>query len=248
MIAIYILWLRQIKRYIRTPSRIIGSLGQPILFMLAFGMGFSSLYARSGQGNYIDFIAPGIMAQGIMFTAIFAGVELIFDRQFGFLKETFVAPVSRFEIILGRCLGGATIATIQGVLIFFLTLLMGFRPSHLLYLPLALFIMFLIGLFFTSLGTAIACTMKDFHGFQLIMSYLAMPLFFFSGALFPITNLPYTVQVITNANPLSYGVTALRILLLNSFNSPLLFNSAILIAFSVATLAIASYLFSKIEL
>src|SRR5512138_741882 len=108
--AIYILWLRQLKRYSRSKARIIGSLGQPLLFLVALGFGFGPIYTRAGGGNYIQFLAPGIIAMSILFTAIFSGIEIIWDRQFGFLKETLVAPVSRFSIMLGRTMGGATVA------------------------------------------------------------------------------------------------------------------------------------------
>src|SRR5882762_4869444 len=122
MNTIYILWLRQIKKYFRSRSRIIGSLGQPILFLVAFGFGFGSIYQKAGGGNYIQFLAPGIILMGVLFTAVFSGIELIWDRQFGFLKETMVAPVSRLNIMIGRTLGGATVATLQGLIVFFLAM------------------------------------------------------------------------------------------------------------------------------
>src|SRR6266571_2319648 len=128
MNVIYILWLRQIIRYIRSRSRIVGSLGQPLLFLVALGFGFGPIFQKAGGGNYLEFLGPGVIAQGILFTAIFSGIELIWDRQFGFLKETLVAPVSRLNIMLGKTLGSATIATLQGIIIFGLTLLVGFRP------------------------------------------------------------------------------------------------------------------------
>lgn len=118
MQTIYILWLRQIKKYLRTRSRIVGSLAQPILFLIAFGFGFGSIYQRAGDGNYIQFLAPGIILMSVLFTAVFSGIDLIWDRQFGFLKETLVAPVTRLEIMLGKTLGGATVATIQGIIVF----------------------------------------------------------------------------------------------------------------------------------
>ena len=127
MSAIYILWLRQLKRYIRSRARIIGSLGQPLLFLLALGFGFGPTFAKAGGGNYIQFLAPGIISMGILFTAVFTRIEIIWDRQFGFLKETLVAPVSRLQIVLGRTLGGATVAMIQGTVVFFICLLAGFR-------------------------------------------------------------------------------------------------------------------------
>ena len=122
------MWLRELKRYLRSKSRIIGSLGQPILFLLALGYGLGPVFQKAGQGNYIDFLAPGIVGMSIIFTSIFSGIQVIWDRQFGFLKETMVAPVSRFNIMIGRTLGGATIATIQGVIVLCLALIPGFRP------------------------------------------------------------------------------------------------------------------------
>ncbi len=247
MSTVYILWLRQLKRYIRSRSRIVGSLGQPALFLVALGFGFGPIFQKAGGGNYIDFLAPGVIAQGILFTAIFSGIELIWDRQFGFLKETLVAPVSRFEIMLGRTLGGATIATLQGVIVFVLTLLVGFRPYSWIALIPALLIMFLLALLFTALGTAIASTLEDFQGFQLIMNFLVMPLFFLSGSLFPLNSAPGILKIISEADPLSYGVDALREVLIGTTHFGMLTDITILGALTVLTLSIGSYLFSKIQ-
>ncbi len=247
MTTIYILWLRQLKRYFRSRSRIIGSLGQPALFLLALGFGFGPIFQKAGGGNYIDFLAPGVIAQAILFTAIFSGIELIWDRQFGFLKETLVAPVSRLEIILGRTLGGGTIATIQGIIVLFLTFLVGFRPHNILNLPIVLILMFLIALLFTALGTAIASILEDFQGFQLIMNFLVMPLFFLSGALFPLTSAPPLLHTISSLNPLSYGVDGLRESLIQVGTFGLVLDFSVLGVLTLITLIIGSYLFSKIQ-
>src|SRR3984893_13329347 len=127
MSAIYILWLRQLKRYVRSRPRIVASLGQPLLFLLGLGFGFGPIFQRAGQGNYIQFLAPGVIAMGVLFTSVFSGIELIWDRQFGFLKETLVAPVPRLTIMIGRTLGGATVAVIQGAVVFVVCSLAGFR-------------------------------------------------------------------------------------------------------------------------
>jgi len=248
MSTIYILWLRQIKRYMRSPSRLIGSLGQPILFMVALGFGFSPVFKKAGDGNYMNFLVPGIIAQGIIFTAIFSGIEVVWDRQFGFLKETLVAPVSRIEIMIGRTIGGATIATIQGLLIMAISFVTGFRPANILSVPLAILIMFLTSFLFTALGTAIGSTLEDFHGFQLIMNFLVMPLFFLSGAIFPLKGLPDAIYFLSLFNPLSYGVDGLRTTLAGISHFGIVTDIAVICFFSIIFMSLGSYFFSKIEL
>jgi ABC-2 type transport system permease protein len=248
MSAIYILWLRQLKRYLRSRARIIGSLGQPLLFLLALGFGFGPTFAKAGGGNYIQFLAPGIIAMGILFTAVFSGIEIIWDRQFGFLKETLVAPVSRLQIVMGRALGGATVAMIQGAVVFVICLLVGFRFQSALLLPVALAFMLLIALLFTAIGTAIGSVLEDMQGFQLIMNFLVMPLFFFSNALFPVQDLPKPLQLVIHMNPLTYGVDGIRGAFSNVFVFGLGTDFVVLGALTAILLAIGSYLFSKIQL
>ncbi|PIP15375.1 multidrug ABC transporter permease [Candidatus Roizmanbacteria bacterium CG22_combo_CG10-13_8_21_14_all_35_9] len=247
MRTIYVLWLRQLKRYLRSKSRIIGSLGQPILFLVALGFGFGPIFKKAGGGNYMEFLAPGIIAQGILFTSMFSGTEIIWDRQFGFLKETLVAPVSRLEIMIGRTLGGATIATFQGVIIFILSLFVGFKPTNIFSVIISLVIMFLMSLLFTGLGTAIASTLDDFQGFQLIMNFLVMPMFFLSGALFPLNGLPKTIDVISRLNPLTYGVDGLRTTLTGISHFGLGVDFLVLGLITFLILSLGSYLFSRIE-
>ncbi len=247
MNTIYIMWLRQIKRYLRSKSRIVGSLGQPLLFLLALGYGLGSVFQAAGQGNYFEFLAPGVIGMSIIFTAIFSGIELIWDRQFGFLKETLVAPVSRLNIMIGRTLGGATVATLQGIIVFIVTVLFGFRPANWAFVPVALLVMFLVALLFTALGTAIASLLEDMQGFQLIMNFLVMPLFFLSGALFPIEGLPPVLETLVRFDPLSYGIDAFRALLLNLGHFGLGLDVAVLTIITVAFLGLGSYLFSRIQ-
>ena len=248
MNTIYIMWLRELKKYIRSKSRIVGSLGQPLLFLLALGYGLGSVFQKAGQGNYINFLAPGIIGMGIIFTAIFSGIALIWDRQFGFLKETMVAPVSRFNIMLGRTLGGATIATIQGIVVCLLAIIVGFRPYNWILILPAILIMFLVALLFTALGTGIASQLEDMQGFQLIMNFLVMPLFFLSGSLFPLTGLPTALSIVTKIDPLAYGIDALRILLSNAGHYSLGTDITVLVLITLVFLAAGSYLFSKIQI
>jgi len=173
---------------------------------------------------------------------------LIWDRQFGFLKETLVAPVTRFEIMIGRTLGGATIATVQGIFILALSLIAGFRPHSLTDILSAVGIMFLISLLFTGVGTAIASKLSDFQGFQLVMNFLVLPLFFLSGALFPLKGLPEALNIIARINPLTYGVDALRNVLTHSSYYNLGLDITVLSVLTVVVIGIGSYLFSKIEI
>ncbi|MDD2697025.1 MAG: ABC transporter permease [Candidatus Pacebacteria bacterium] len=247
MNAIYILWLRQLKRHFRSRARMIGSLGQPLLFLVALGFGFGPIYQRAGGGNYIQFLAPGIIAMSILFTAVFTGMEIIWDRQFGFLKETLVAPVSRFHIMAGKTLGGATVATLQGIIVFFLSMLAGFRPEYIVMLPLAFLFMFFISLLFTALGISIASLLEDMQAFPLIMNFIIMPLFFLSGALFPLQGLPKAIGVVASVNPLSYGVDGLRGTLVNGASFGLHVDFMVLGIITAILILIGSYLFSKIE-
>jgi ABC-2 type transport system permease protein len=248
MRAIYILCARQLKRYVRSPARIIGSLGQPILFLVALGFGFGSMFAKAGGGSYLNFLAPGIISMAILFNAVFSGIEIIWDRQFGFLKETLVAPVSRLEIVLGRTLGGAIVAMAQGAVVFIICLLFGFRIANVLLLPVAIVFMFLIALLFTSIGTAIGSVLQDMQGFPLIINFLVMPLFFFSSALFPLNGLPKVLQLLVKLNPLTYGVDGLRGSLSNAFAFGIVTDFVVLSILTAILLAVGSYFFSKIQL
>jgi len=247
MSVIYILWIRQLKRYFRSKTRIVGALGQPMLFLLALGYGLGPVFERAGEGDYVQFLVPGIISMSILFTSMFNGIEIIWDRQFGFLKETLVAPVSRVRIMLGRTLGGATVAILQGMMILGISLLIGFRFESLSGLPVALLFMILIATLFTALGTAIASLLEDMHGFQLIMNFLVMPLFFLSGALFPIQNLPPALGMVVQFNPLSYGVDGLRGALLGVYDIGFWTNFNVLALCMIVLVIIGAYLFSKIE-
>ncbi len=248
MNTIYILWLRQLKRYFRSKARLVGSLGQPILFLVALGFGFGPIYAKAGGGNYIEFLAPGIIAMGILFTAVFSGIEVIWDRQFGFLKETMVAPVSRFNIMIGRTLGGATVAALQGIIVLLISLIAGFRPVNWLLVPALFLVMLLVALLFTALGTAIASNLEDMQGFQLIMNFLVMPLFFLSGALFPLQGLPAAIEVVAKADPLSYGIDSFRWLLVGTAHFSLGLDILVLTAVTFILLVIGSFFFSRIQI
>jgi ABC-2 type transport system permease protein len=245
--VVYALWLRQIKRYFRARSRIIGAIGQPLLLLLALGYGLGPVYERAGQGNYVRFLVPGVMAQTVLFSAVFFGINIIFDKQFGFLKETLVAPVSRFRIMLGGALGGATTSLMQGLIVFILSLLLGFRPYNWVMVPMAFAVLAMLAIALASFSSAIGSIVNDFQGFQAINQFLIFPLFFLSGSLYPLDHVPTALKVIADLNPISYSVDAMRATLLNQAHYGLLKDFVVLAVVMVVLLVFGAYRFNKIE-
>lgn len=245
--TIYVMWLRQIKKYWRSKARMLSALGQPVLFLLAFGFGFGAIFEKAGGGNYIQFLAPGIIAMSILFTAMFNGIELIWDRQFGFLKETMVAPVSRYKIFLGRTLGGATVAALQGIVVLIISFLIGFRVDNIYLFPLAILFMFLIAYLFTAFGTSVATRLEDAQAFPLIINFIIMPLFFLSGALFPLESTPPALKIITQFNPLSYGVDGLRGALTGFFPMGFFLDLTVMVGLFFIITLIGTWLFNRIK-
>lgn len=248
MNAIYILWLRELKRYTRSRSQLIASLGQPLLYLLVLGFGLGPVFKRAGDGSYLQFVAPGVIGMSVLFTSVFSGLGLLWDRQFGFLKETLVAPVARIQIMIGRTLGGATVAVMQGLLVLIICLLAGFRPAHVALVPVALGFMVMIALLFAGLGIAIGSRLQDMQGMQLIMNFLVLPIYFLSGALFPLTGLPVILSYLTKADPLAYGIDGMRNALLghSAFNPGLDF--AVLVVLACVLLVYGAHRFNKIEI
>jgi ABC-2 type transport system permease protein len=252
MDVIYTIWLRNVKRYMRSKSRIIGSLGMPLFFLLLLGFGLSPLIQGAGVtdagSSYTGFIVPGIVAMSVLFTSMFSGIQVIWDKQFGFLKETLVAPISRIEIMLGQTLGGATISVIQGLLTLIVALLIGsgINVTATGFLIAVVFMTF-IGISFTALGIAFASRMNDMHGFQLIMNFVIFPIFGLSGAIFPINSLPPLIKYLTYLDPLTYGVQGIRYGLLGAAEINPVLSFIALTAFTVITVLAGQYLFRTIK-
>jgi len=245
--VVFALWLREVKRYLRSRPQIIASLGQPLMYLLVLGFGLGAVFEKAGQGNYLQFVAPGVVGMTILFSSIFSGVGLLWDRQFGFLKETLVAPVPRIQIMVGRTLGGATTATFQGTLVLTVSLIAGFRPHDAGGVVLGVLFMMLIAVVFAALGTIIGSMLKDMQGFQLIMNFLVMPIFFLSGALYPLSNLPVALTVMTRLDPLSYGVDGLRGAFIGQSHFGMAADFAILAGLAAIFLALGARAFSRIQ-
>ena len=248
MAVIYILWLRELKRYSRSRAQIVASVGQPLLYLLALGFGLGPVFRQAGQGSYLQFVAPGVIAMSILFTSIFSGMGLLWDRQFGFLKETLVAPVPRLHIMIGKTLGGATVALLQGLLIVIVCLLAGFRPAHLSALPLAFSFMALIAVVFAGLGMVIGSSLQNMQGFQLIMNFLVLPIFFLSGALYPLSNLPAALAAVTRVDPLTYGIDGLRGALIGAGHFGAATDAIVLSVVAVLFLMLGARAFSRIQI
>ena len=237
---IYTVWLREMIRMVRARSRVISSLAMPFFWLIFIGVGFGS----SLGGNYISFLAPGIIGMILLFNSMFSGISVIWDRQFGFLKEILVAPVSRTSIVLGKTLGGATVAVLTALVMLIVSMIFGIIPLTLGIIP-ALIFMIMAASCFVALGLTIASRMQSMEGFQMIMSFLIMPVFFLSGALFPLQNTPAWMQAVSKADPLTYGVDGIRGSLAGMSLYPLWIDFAALLGFTVAFIMLGSYMFRK---
>jgi len=245
--VIYILWLRELKKYLRSRAQIVASIGQPLMYLAVLGFGLGPVFRRAGQGSYLQFMAPGVIGMTVLFTAMFSGIAMLWDRQFGFLKETLVAPVPRVQIMIGRTLGGATVALLQGVIIFAVTLLVGFRPASVLAVPVAFLIIALIAVVFAALATAIGSSLKEMAGFQMVMNFLVMPLWFLSGALYPLQGLPAALAVLTRVDPLTYGIDGVRGMMIGVTHFGVAVDVAVLLGVGVLFVIAGAWRFSKLE-
>jgi ABC-2 type transport system permease protein len=247
--AVYVLWVRELKRFWRAKSRVVGSLGMPLFFLAFLGLGFRRMpIPGMAEGmDYIQFLVPGIIGMNILFSSTFGGLSVLWDREFGFLKEIMVAPVSRVSIVLGRIAGGATTALIQAVFILGISYTLGFKIDHISSIFLAIVFMILTAITFLGLGLVFASKMKDIQGFSIVMNFVIFPLFFLSGALFPIENFPPWLGYISKIDPLTYGVDGLRAALIGVSSFSIISNLILMLMFSSLMILLGAYFFEKSE-
>lgn len=269
LLGIYVIWLRELKRFWKDRSRVIGALGQPTLylFVLGTGLGRFVMSARTGAGagpsagfgGYVTFIYPGIIGMTALFTSIFSAISIIWDREFGFLKEVLVAPVSRWSVALGKAFGGSTVATMQGLILLLFAPIIGVALNPGMIVKLAL-LLFATSFALTSLGIVVAASLKTIESFQMVMNFLLMPIFFLSGAMFPLYDLPTWLSLLTKINPLAYGVDAMRGTVLGGATMPLIGGRAlptqaypmsldvgVILGFGLVMIALAVFAFSRQE-
>ncbi len=247
--AVYVLWLREMKRYFRARSRVAGTLAMPLFLLAFFGMGFRGMQIPNIPDgvDYINYLVPGIVGMSMLFTSVFAGLSVLWDREFGFLKEIMVAPVNRVSIVLGRIAGGSTTALVQGCMILLITMLFGFRPHGVTGFFFGLVFMACITTTFIGMGLVLASRMKDMQGFSLIMNFVIFPMLFLSGAFYPVENLPQWVAVLSFIDPLTYGIDGLRGALIGVASRPLFVDFAASIAFAAAMVFLGAYFFENSE-
>jgi ABC-2 type transport system permease protein len=250
-LPIYTMWLREMKRFLRVKARVVGSLLMPLFFLAFLGLPMSFIPARQIPGlegiGYLDFLAPGIVGMTLLFAGTMSGASVIWDKEFGFLKEVLVAPVNRFSVILGRSLGGMTTAIIQALVIVGIAVAMGVTLSSVSGFLLALVIMILTCAAFTGFGLIIATKLGNLEGFMAIMNLIVFPIFFLSGALFPVQSMPSWLRYIMYIDPLTYGVDGLRGTLIGVAAFPLWLDFAVLLILCIALATLGSYFFSRME-
>ncbi|WP_254273907.1 ABC transporter permease [Haloarcula marina] len=248
-VAVYGLWKRDLVRFWRAKSRVVGLLLGPFFILVFFGFGFSD--ARFGSIpsslSYLDYLVPGILGFTMLFSASFTGLAVLSDREVGFLKEILVAPVSRTAVVVGRIAGGATTTMLQALLILALAVPLGFRPRSLVGVALAVVFLVLIAATFIGLGLAMASQFKDTQGYNLIINFALFPLAFLSGAFYPLSNLPLPIQVVGYLNPLTYGVDGLRGALVGYSERALVLDLGAMVVAAVVTVALGAALFRRVE-
>ncbi len=244
--CIRMVWERDFIRYFREKSQLYGSLSRPILWLFVLGLGLRGSASGIGNVNYTQFIFPGIIAMTAIFTSIQSAISIIWDREFGFLKEILVAPVPRTSIVIGKGLAGTTLSLVQGCIIILLAPLVHVRIPLINIIPLIV-VLAVMSFGLTGIGIVIAARMTSFQGFGTIMNFIIMPMWFLSGALFPTRNLPIWLNALVRVNPLTYGVDLVRRLVLGfSYHSPV-FDFVFLVCFGALTVAAAVFFFNRGE-
>jgi ABC-2 type transport system permease protein len=231
--GVYVIWYRDLLRYWRDRTRLVASLAQPLLFLVIFGVGLSSSLGSVGRGgsgsagfggaggtiSYVQYMYPGVVGMAVLFSAMFSSMSIVWDREFGFLKEILVAPIDRSAVAVGKALGGATQAMFQGLIMLAVGPAVGVHLTPLTVLE-VLPILFLLAFTLSAFGVSIAARMRSMQGFQVIMNFLLMPIFFLSGALFPVVGLPAWMTVLTRVDPVAYGIAPLRTAVLSTTGAP----------------------------
>jgi len=247
MRGIFTIWLREVLIFSRNRSRIIGSMGMPIFFLLFIGTGLNAMASPAGGISYSEFLAPGILGMILLVGSMFSGLSVVVDKQFGFMKEMLVAPVRREELVIGKSLGGATTAMLQALLFLVLIYALGIIGIGIWPILLLIPFMLLMSFGFVSIGVIFASFVEDPHAFQVIMNFFIMPLFFLSSAFFPLDSVPLWLKALSIMDPATYGVDAMRGILVGQAYFPLWVDFAALLLFSTAAVLVGTWAFKRMK-
>ncbi|MCL4369525.1 MAG: ABC transporter permease [Chloroflexi bacterium] len=242
--SVWMIWQRDLVRFRRQPARLWGSVVRSIVWLFALGLGLRQSFVPVSGISYTEFIFPGVIAMSLIFASLQSAISVIWDREFGFLKEVMVAPIPRSSLVLGKVLGGASTATLQGIIVLAMAPLAGV-PMRVESIVAAILLMFLTSIAMTSLGLVIAIRMTDFEGFGAIQNMVVMPMFLLSGAMFPTNGIPIWLKAFLVANPLTYGVDAIRGVLLNYYTHSLTMDISVLSSFAVVMIGITLWLLQQ---
>jgi ABC-2 type transport system permease protein len=249
---IYVICLREFKKFFREKSRLLGTLARPMLWLFVVGNGMNSLIKPHVGFSYIQFIFPGMIGMTILFSSIFSSISIVWDREFGFMKEMLVAPISRLSIVVGKTISGTLISVAQAIIIMVLIPFLGIHLTVVEFIEVVL-VSLLVSFCITSLGILIAARLTSFDGFNIIMNFLVMPMLFLSGALYPVTSMPPALRNLTKFNPLTYGIDAIKHVLLRGSTPPLgpefplLLDLGMVTAVSAVMLTLAALSFRQKE-
>jgi ABC-2 type transport system permease protein len=242
--AILMLVQRDLTRFFRERAQLYGSMARTIVWLFILGAGLRGSVTVPGNISYLKFVFPGQLAMAVIFASLQSAISVIFDREFGFLKEILVAPVPRSSIVIGKAMAGATIATVQGTILFIFAPVVGIWPSPLTILT-SILIMLLVGLGLTGVGILLAAKLTSFEGFGTINNFIVLPLYLTSGAQFPISRAPEWLQSLARLNPLTYAVDLLRGVIVGVWIYNAAFDFAVLAIFAIVVLSVATYTFGR---
>lgn len=245
--AVYVIVAREFKKFVREKSRLVSTLARPLIWLFLVGGGMSRLVSPDLGVSYMQFIFPGILGMTILFSSIFSSISIIWDKEFGLMKEILVAPVSRFSIVIGKALSGTVVSVIQGILILALFPVLGIKLSVFAIIE-VIFICTLLSFCMSTLGIVIATFYESFESFSVIMNFIVMPMFFLSGAMYPVKTLPDVLQIASRLNPFTYGIDALKHAIFGqgeTVDFSLITDLGVLIVTSTIFVVVAGFLFER---
>jgi len=249
---VYVICLREFKKFFREKSRLLGTLARPVLWLFVVGNGMGSLIKPQAGFSYLQFIFPGMIGMTILFSSIFSSISIVWDREFGFMKEMLVAPISRLSIVIGKAISGTLISVAQAVIILVLIPFLGIHITFMQFIEVVA-VALLVSFCITSIGILIAVRLTSFDGFNIIMNFLVMPMLFLSGAMYPVTSMPQALRHLTLINPLTYGIDAFKHVLLRNGTPPLgpefslSLDLVVVTAISIVMLILAAVSFRRKE-